>query len=160
MNIDPHKFGQVVRNLLSNALKFTKVRLIAPSPDSLTSLPHLSPPPHSLTSLPHLSPSPTPRYVGTSCELICEEDHFSSSHVQAPQPFFPLLLRPQVDGGSVTIRVRSVDSFTLSELVEVEEFKLFGKTSFWDMLNQVQAVPGINWLWMVWRLGRRFFALF
>jgi signal transduction histidine kinase len=24
MNIDVHKFGQVVRNLLSNALKFTK----------------------------------------------------------------------------------------------------------------------------------------
>ena len=45
------------------------------------------------------------------------------------------------EGGSVTVRVRAVDSFSLYELVDTDEFKLFGKTSFWDMLNQVHTVP-------------------
>ena len=41
--------------------------------------------------------------------------------------------------GVITMRVRSVNSMTLDELVDMEEFSMFGKMPVWEMLNLALA---------------------
>ena len=113
VNIDPHKFGQVVRNLLSNALKFTRQVFFCYA-----------------ARRPWVAVRPPSALAVLSSPLTTHSR--SSSRVSAGGV---------QEGGTVTVRVRAVDSFSLYELVDTDEFKLFGKTSFWDMLNQVHTVP-------------------